>query len=165
MTHHMTCAAVLDLVEAIAADDLEIDPAARDHFETCPRCASALASARTIEAALAAAARDAPRAPVRFTPAVLTRIRLERWKSEQHIDRLFNVAIVAALALIAGGAAALLNVNAVLAASAAGWELMTAVSTGAVTMAAPTFVTYVASAGLLASALGMWWWAERRLSL
>jgi hypothetical protein len=25
--------------------------------------------------------------------------------------------------------------------------------------------TYIAAGGLLASALGMWWWAERRLSL
>jgi len=31
--------------------------------------------------------------------------------------------------------------------------------------AAPSVNTYIAAGGLLASALGMWWWAERRLSL
>jgi hypothetical protein len=31
--------------------------------------------------------------------------------------------------------------------------------------AAPVLVTYVSAAGLLMSALVMWWWAERSISL
>ena len=61
MTDHLTCEDALDLVEPVAAGDLEVDAALRAHFETCPRCASALASARRIEAALSA--QDAPPAP------------------------------------------------------------------------------------------------------
>lgn len=53
MTDYLTCAEALDLVEPIAAGDCEVNDAARAHFETCPRCASALASARRIETALA----------------------------------------------------------------------------------------------------------------
>ena len=74
----MTCGEALQLVEAIAAGDLAVDDAARAHFETCPRCASALASAQRIEVALQA--RPKPQAPARFTQAVLGRIRQERWQ-------------------------------------------------------------------------------------
>jgi anti-sigma factor RsiW len=163
MTDDLTCDDVLPLVEPIAAGDLELDPRARAHVETCPRCASALASARRIEAALSA--RPAPLAPARVTSAVLLRIRRERWRSEQHVDRLFNVAIVAAVLLMAGGVAAMFNLDALLSGAAATWRLAATVSGEAVTKAAPSVTTYVASAGLFASALVTWWWAERRLSL
>ena len=163
MTDHLTCDDVLPLVEPIAAGDLEVDPQAREHFESCPRCASALASARRIEAALSA--RPAPVAPARFTNAVLLRIRRERWQSEQHVDRLFNLAIVIAVLLIAGGMTAIFNVDALLSGAAATWRVLAMVSGEAVTKAVPSLATYVASAGLFASALVTWWWAERRLSL
>ena len=163
MTDHLTCDDVLPLVEPIAAGDLEVDPQARAQFESCPRCASALASARRIEAALSA--RPAPEAPARFTNAVLLRIRRERWRSEQNVDRLFNVAIVVAVLLMAGGVTAIFNVDALLSGAAATWRMLAAVSSEAVTKAAPSFATYVASAGLFVSALVTWWWAERRLSL
>ena len=35
----MTCDDVLEIVEAIAAGDVEVDSALRAHLETCPRCA------------------------------------------------------------------------------------------------------------------------------
>ena len=88
----MTCSDALHLVEAIAAGDLEVDDNVRAHFETCPRCASTLASARRLELALQA--RPKPQAPSRFTQTVLGRIRHERWRSEERVDRAFNVAIV-----------------------------------------------------------------------
>jgi anti-sigma factor RsiW len=163
MTDHLTCDDVLPLVESIAAGELEVDLRARAHFETCPRCASALASARRIEAALSA--RPAPTAPARFTNAVLLRIRRERWQSEQYVDRLFNVAIVVAVLLMAGGVTAMFNLDALLSGAAATWRTLATVSGEAATKAAPSVSTYVASAGLFASALVMWWWAERRLSL
>ena len=84
----MTCAALLDLVDAIAAGDLEPDHEMRAHLESCPTCAAELASARRIEALLAA--RAAPEAPPRFTVAVQHRIRTERWNAEQRVDRIFN---------------------------------------------------------------------------
>jgi anti-sigma factor RsiW len=159
----VTCAGALQLVEAIAAGDLEVDDDIRTHFETCPRCASALASARRIEAALQA--RPAPQVPAQFTSVVLGRIRHERWRSEERVDRVFNVAIVVAVLLVAGSIAALTNVGAVLAGAGTVWGLLASVGGQALESAAPTLATYVGAAGLLMSALAMWWWAERRLSL
>lgn len=158
----MTCTTALDLVEPIAAGEIEVNASIRAHFESCPRCASALASARRIEAALGADA--APEPPPRFTQAVLSRIRRERWRAEQQVDRLFNAGIAAALVLIVGGAGALLNLRGAMGVAGVGWELLSSLSAQMVVDAVPSLLTYIAAAGLLASALGMWWWAERRLT-
>jgi anti-sigma factor RsiW len=159
----VTCSETRHLVEAIAAEDLEVADPVREHFETCPSCAAALASARSLENALRA--RPAPPAPPQFSAAVTARIRRERWQSEQYVDRIFNVAIAVAIVLVAGGIAALTNVGAVLglAGSIAGLIARTAGQTAQ--QAAPTLLTYIAAVGLLMSTLAMWWWAERRLSL
>lgn len=154
----MTCHQVLDIVEEIAGGDRQVDESTRVHLETCPRCASALATARRIETFLST--RPAPEAPVRFTAAVQQRIRRERWTQEQQVDRIFNVAIgVAALLVIAGGAFAF-NAAAILAAASG-------ISVGLETMGAelvrnaqPFLATYAAATGLLVSGLFMWWWAE-----
>ena len=157
----MTCKAAIELVEPIAAGDLEVDPAARAHFESCPQCASALATARRLEAALAT--RPAPAAPARFSSSVLQRIRRERWRSEQQVDRLFNVAIVVALLLVGGGILALMNLSGVVAAAAGTWSLVASLSSQFAREAVPNVNTYIAAAGLLLSVLGMWWFAERTL--
>jgi anti-sigma factor RsiW len=159
----VTCSDALHLVEAIAAEDLALDDSVRTHFETCPRCASALASARRIEMALQT--RPKPQAPARFTQGVLGRIRQERWQSEQRVDRVFNVAIGMAVLLVVASVLALTNVGAVLGVAGSIWGLLAAVGGQAVAVAAPVLVTYIAAAGLLMSALAMWWWADRRLSL
>ena len=106
----MSCRDVLDLIEPIAAGDLHADDAVRAHLQTCPPCAAALASARRLESALKGM--DVPPAPPAFTATVLQRIRRDHWQSEQHVDRLFNLAIVAAVLLMVGGVAAMLNVDA-----------------------------------------------------
>ena len=159
----MTCDDVLEIVEAIAAGDVEVDSALRAHFETCPRCASTLASARRLETLLVARAK--PKAPDGFTQAVLARIRQEQWQSEERVDRLFNVAIVIALLLVVGSVIALTNVDAALGAAGTVWGMVASASGQAVSAAAPVFLTYVAAIGLLMSALVMWWWADRRVSL
>jgi anti-sigma factor RsiW len=159
----VTCSDVLHLVEAVAAGDLEVDDRLRAHLETCPSCASALASARRLEAALQA--RPSPPAPAQFTTAVIAKIRRDRWRSEERVDRIFNVAIVVAVLLVIGSVVALTNVDAVLGAAGSLWGVLAAVGGEAVEAAAPVVLTYIAAAGLLMSALGMWWWADRRLSL
>ena len=159
----MTCDDVLQIVEAIAAGDVEVDSVLRAHFETCPRCASTLASARRLETMLAA--RPKPKAPDGFTQAVLARIRQEQWQSEERVDRVFNVAIVIALLLVVGSVLALTNVDAALGAAGAVWGMVASASGQAVSAAAPVVLTYVAAIGLLMSALVMWWWADRRVSL
>jgi hypothetical protein len=159
----MTCHDVIELVEAIAAGDLEPDMDVRAHLESCRGCASALATARRVEAALAR--REAPAAPPRFSAMVLQRIRREQWRAEQQVDRLFNVTIVVAVALLAGGAFALMNLSGLLAAAGQMVGAFANLRGEVAREAAPSLATYVAAAGLLLSALGMWWWAERRLSL
>lgn len=159
----MQCVDVLDLVEPIAAGDLLPDERVREHLHSCPRCAGALASAQRLETQLKGL--EFPAAPPAFAARVLQRIRRDRWRSEQNVDRLFNVAIAAALILIAGGLLALLNVGAVISLTGSVWALLKEGTRETVRTAAPTALTYVAAAGLLASALGMWAWAERRIQL
>jgi anti-sigma factor RsiW len=155
----VNCAEALQLVEAIAAGDVEVDAAMRAHFETCPRCASALASARRIEAALQA--RPRPQAPPRFTQTILDRVRTERWRTEERVDRIFNIAIVAAVILVAASIAALTNVDAVIGGAGSLWGLLAEAAGRVVATAAPMMFTYTAAAGLLISALLTWWWADR----
>jgi anti-sigma factor RsiW len=159
----VTCRDVIHLVEAIAGGDVEVDAGVRGHLETCPACASTLASARRIEAALAA--RPAPRAPDNFTAAVIGRIRSERWQSEQRVDRIFNLAIAASALLVIGSLLALTNVSGVVGAAGWIWGAFAQLSGQWAQDAMPRAVSYVAAGGVLMSALLMWWWADRGLSL
>lgn len=157
----MHCQDVLELIEPIAAGDLVPDEPVRAHLQTCPRCAGALASARRVETLLAAM--EVPPPPATFTSAVLQRIRRDKWRSEQNVDRLFNVSIAAAALLLIGGLAALLNVETVLSFASSVLVVLKESGRDTARSAVPTVFTYIAALGLLASALGMWWWAERRL--
>jgi hypothetical protein len=158
----MTCKDAADLIEPIAAGDLEPSDEIRAHFETCPSCAGALAMARRLELALAADRPPAP--PEKFVPAVLQRVRRDRWRMEQNVDRLFNVAIVLAFVIVAIGALALMNLSGVLAAAAGASSALSELSGQLARQMEPALNTYIAAAGLLLTALGMWWWAERRAS-
>ena len=155
----MTCREVADLIEPIAAGELEPTPDVRAHFETCPSCALMLATARRVEAALAAD--QPPPVPDRFVAAVLQRVRRERWRTERKVDLLFNVAIIVALAIVAAGVVALMDVGGVVAASSGAWSALSKVSTQMAQQMAPAINTYMAAAGLLITMLVMWWWAER----
>jgi anti-sigma factor RsiW len=163
MSDGLKCAGVLELVEPIAAGDLAVDDRLRAHLESCPRCASALASARRIEAALAD--RPAPATPPRFTGAVLARIRRDRWLSEQRVDRIFNLAVATAVLLMVGGVVGLFNVDRVVAAAAALVQLLDTAVARRPEARTPQLAAYVGSIGLFISVLATWWWAERRLSL
>jgi anti-sigma factor RsiW len=156
-----SCADVRELVDAIASGDAEPDAAVRSHVETCPACASALASARKLEAALAA--REAPAAPARFTQTVLQAVRRERWQSEQRVDQLFNVAMVAAATLIVLGVLAAFNIETLLSITRSLYVAVRNESGSVVRDAIPVVNTYAMAAMLLLSALGMWWYVERRL--
>jgi anti-sigma factor RsiW len=155
----MTCKEALDLIEPIAAGELEPAPDARAHFESCPSCAHMLATARRLEAALVGY--RPPPVPDRFVAAVLQRVRRERWRMERNVDLLFNAAIVVALLIVGAGALALLNVSGVVNVSSDAWEGLSAMSAQMARQMAPSLNTYIAAAGLLITALGMWWWAER----
>jgi hypothetical protein len=145
----MKCSDVLDLVEPIAAGDLVPDERVREHLHSCPGCAGALASARRVEAQLKTM--EFPAAPPAFATRVLQRIRRDRWQS------------VAAVILIVGGLVAMLNVATVISLTSSVWTVLKEGGRESVRTAAPTVGTYIAAVGLLASALGMWAWAERRM--
>jgi ABC-type multidrug transport system fused ATPase/permease subunit len=159
----MHCSDVLDLIEPIAAGDLRPDDQLRDHLHSCPQCAGAVASAQRLEALLKAM--EIPSAPATFVGAVLQRIRRDQWQSEQNVDRLFNVAIVAAVVFMAGALVTMLNVDAALTIIGSVWAVVNEGGRETLRTAAPAVATYFSAAGLLASALVMWWWAERRLQL
>ena len=158
----MTCQHAAEFIEAIAADEIQPTPDLRAHLETCPSCASALAAAVRLEALLAA--NRPPPVPDRFVAQVLHRVRRERWRMEQNVDRLFNVAMLVALAIVAVGVLALMNVSGVVAASDGAWSALTTLGSQVAQKMVPVVDTYVAAACLLLTALGMWWWAERRVS-
>jgi anti-sigma factor RsiW len=155
----MTCREVADLIEPIAADELEPTPDIRAHLESCPACARMLASARRLDAVLAAL--QPPPVPERFVAAVLQRVRRERWRMERNVDLLFNAAMVAAFLIVAAGVLALFDVSGVVAASAGAWSGLSEMGTQVARQMAPAVNTYIAAAALLLSMLVMWWWAER----
>ena len=152
----MKCVDFEDHIEAVAAGE-EPDGAFAAHLDGCARCTAALSRARLIEATLAA--RPVPAAPARFASAVATRIRLDDWRSEQQVDRMFNVAVAVGLVAIAGGTLALVNLSAVMDAIAAGASALNGVLTqrgDAMEVRVPAFSTYLLVGGFLVTALLVW---------
>jgi len=155
----MTCDAVLNAIEAIAEGELTPDHRMAAHLATCPLCASALETARRLDALL----RQRPVAPPppQFTPRTMARIRRARWRNEQVIDWTFN----AALALVTVGLA--LGVWFILSASGLGYvgndamQLLGAGMRTFVERVTPSLPIYALATVLLVTALGIWWWAER----
>ncbi|HWK08645.1 MAG TPA: hypothetical protein VNR64_01245 [Vicinamibacterales bacterium] len=158
----MTCAQVEDEIDAVASGEQPAGEDFRRHVEGCVHCASGLAAARRVEALLAT--RPAPSAPARFTAAVASRIRSDRWRSEQQVDRVFNAILICGLLIVVVGIAALLNVSAGAAAAARAVEFLARSGQRPAETPAPSLVTYLAGLGFFGTALAMWWWAERRFS-
>lgn len=158
----MTCREVQQSIEAIASGDEPVSSAFRAHIEACHGCAALLATARRIEEALAA--RFAPAAPAHFPAAVTARIRGERWRAEQQVDRMFNVAVAVGIVAITAGALALFNIESVMIALAAAAEVVLDAATQqgsrATMQRAPAMWTYLLAAGLLGTSLLVWRWAE-----
>src|SRR5262245_55287804 len=96
----MACDEIDPWIDAIAGGD-DAPAGILAHVAPCPRCQIALANARAIDAALRD--HEQARVPAGFTPGVMTRIRRDRWRSEQILDWSFNAAVAAGLALIVSG--------------------------------------------------------------
>ena len=159
----MFCDEALDAVEAIAAGEMTADGRIADHLASCPNCAAALVAARQLERVLQR--RGAPTPPAQFTARTLARVRRARWRSDQFVDVGFNVAIVVLVAAVFGGVWMLLNRTGLTAVSSDAVDLF---GTGLVTLVrrvAPSLPLYGGAAALLASALAVWWWAERDVTL
>jgi anti-sigma factor RsiW len=159
----MFCDEALDAVEAIAAGDLTADGRVAAHLATCPNCALALEGARQLERSLRL--RTVPAPPAQFTSRTINRVRRAQWRSDQFLDAGFNVAIGLVVVAVLGGVWMLLNRTGLAAVSNDAVNLM---GTGFATFArrvVPSLPRYVGAAALLATALGIWWWAERDAAL
>jgi len=155
----MFCDEALDAVERIAAGDLVADGRVADHFNTCPNCSAALDSAKRVERLLRQ--RDVPRVSGQFTTKTLGKVRRARWRSDQWLDAGFNLGIVAIIVAMGAVMWMLLNRSGLASVSN---DAVSLFGSGLQTFAsriAPALPIYGAAAALLATALGIWWWAER----
>lgn len=154
----MRCDGLETLIEAIADGTLELSADDRAHLASCTICSRRLDHARQIEQWLSS--RQTPQPPASFTVAVMARIGEEKWRAERAVDIGFNLAIAAAVLLIAAGAAG------------AAWSLgFFTISVGADALIRAALsqvegrvinqVQSVLVAGVvLTMALVLWWWAE-----
>jgi anti-sigma factor RsiW len=159
----MFCDEALDSVEAIAAGELTPDGRVAEHLASCPNCAAALDSARTLEQMLRR--RPVPQAPAQFTTRTLARVRRARWRSEQFLDVGFNVAIAGVVLAVLVGLWMLLNRSGFVSVSSDAVDLFGAAFAAFVRRVGPSLPLYVGAMALLGTALVIWWWAERDVTL
>jgi anti-sigma factor RsiW len=159
----MTCAEIADLIDPIAAGELAADAAVSAHLSTCGSCAASLDAARRLETLLRA--RPVPSAPPQFTSRAVNRIRRASWRREQIVDGIFNMAMVAAALLVATGLWIALRRTGLSTLTA---DAMNVFNAGMLTTAqkvAPSLPLYAGATGLIAIALGLWWWASDSAAL
>ena len=154
----MRCEDLEPLIEAIADGSHQPDADQAEHLAACPRCPVRLASARAIEDLLRIRSIDQP--PANFTAAVLARVGHERWQAERVIDLGFNLAIAAGVMVILAGGAGLawsLGLLTITIDFDAIWRAVGSDVSGRVLTQVQTLIM---AAGLLTTALVLWWWAE-----
>jgi len=159
----VSCTELNALIEAIAAGEIEPDPGARAHLATCIACARALALARHIDALLAA--QPAPDASPGFTPALMARLRRDRWRSEQYLDLGFNVAVALAIVAGVGGLWLVLSATGLVGVSTDLTRVLLASTASLVASIAPALPIYTLAAGVFVSGVAIWWWAEHGLEI
>ena len=159
----MFCDQIVELLEPLAAGDLAPDEGVQRHLASCARCAEALAAARRVDQLLRT--RAVPTPPAQFTGRTLARIRRDRWRREQFFDAGFNVAIAAVLTGVVLGVWMIIDRSGL---SAISRDLVDLFSEEVVTVArqmAPSLSLYAGATALIATALAIWWWAERDVTL
>jgi predicted anti-sigma-YlaC factor YlaD len=159
----MFCDTVLDLLEPIAAGDLTPDEATRSHLASCPNCAGALEQARRVERLLES--RPAPAPPSQFTTRTLARIRRDRWRREQFLDAGFNLAIATMVVGVVVAVWMIMDRSGLSAISRDLVDLFGGQLATVVRQLAPALPHYAGAIALLATALALWWWAERDVTL
>jgi anti-sigma factor RsiW len=155
----LSCAELEDLIEAFAAGDVMPSLEQRAHLASCGVCARALALASELDSLLARQPEPQPAAD--FTARVLSRVRRERWRSEQMLDLSFNLAIGLAVAIGLGG---LYAVFAATGLAVVGADVMRVFVDGIGDIAvrtAPQARIYALTTLAMITGLLVWWWADR----
>jgi len=155
----MFCDELLELVDAIAAGDLTPDARITAHLASCTGCAGALETARRVDQLLRA--RPAPPPPANFTSRIMGRIRRDRWRRDQFLDVGFNVAVGLVVVGILAVLWVVLSQTGFAGVTRDALAVMNAALVDFVRRVAPSLPVYGAAGALLATALGVWWWAER----
>jgi anti-sigma factor RsiW len=155
----MFCDEALDAVEAIAAGELTPDGRIAEHLGSCPNCAGALDAARRLEQMLRA--RPAPHVSAQFTSRTMAKLRRARWRSDQFLDAGFNVAVAIVAFGIVMAVWVVMRRTGLTAVSGDLVDLFAAGFVALVHKVGPSVPLYAGATALLASALGIWWWAER----
>ena len=155
----MFCDEFLEHVDAIAADDQPLGARFAAHLSTCPNCAAALEDARQVERLLKS--RPAPKAPAQFTSRIMGRIRGDRRRREQFLDTGFNVAVGIVLLAMIGGLWVLFSQSGMGSVARDAFGLLNSGARSVIGRVAPSLPLYLGAFAALATALGLWWWAER----
>ena len=159
----MFCDEVLDVLEAIAAGEVTVEGRIASHLASCPNCARSLDEARRVERMLAA--RPVPSAPPQFTTRTLSRLRRERWRSEQFVDAGFNIALLVLGLTIVAAAWLLMHRAGLTSVGNDAVDLLAAGAAMVVRRVAPSVPLYAGATALLLATLAIWWWAERDAAL
>jgi predicted anti-sigma-YlaC factor YlaD len=163
MTNDRICERLADVIEAIAEGDVTPNVETAAHLSACPVCRASLERARRLDRLLRT--REVPAPPPQFTPRTMQRIRRAGWRREQIVDWSFNAAMIAAALLVASGLWIALKQTGL---SAVGRDVLDIFTVSASAMAqkiAPSLPLYAGATGLLAVALGLWWWASSDAAL
>jgi anti-sigma factor RsiW len=155
----MTCDDVQNAIELIAAGEMTPDAQMASHLATCRSCASALETARRIDALLRQ--RPVPAPPSQFTARTMASIRRARWRNEQMIDWGFNAALALVALTIVAGLWIVFSRSGFTFVGNDAMQLFGAGMRTFVQRVSPSLPVYALATMLLITALGIWWWAER----
>jgi hypothetical protein len=106
-----------------------------------------------------------PAAPPQFTSRTLARVRRARWRSDQFLDAGFNVAIATVVLAVIGGTWLLLQTSGLGVVSNDAVDLFGTALGTFLRRVTPSLPLYAGATAVLATALAIWWWAERDAAL
>jgi anti-sigma factor RsiW len=155
----MTCRDLDALIDELASGELATTDAVRAHLIGCAHCTARLRLAQQMEQTLTVIA--APEIPRNFAAAVVRKLRRDWWRTEQHVDLWFNVALAGGLILVVAGVWLLLNASGLSAVARDASGLLAAGFDTLSDRIVASLPVYGAAAVILATTLAVWWWAEQ----